>query len=74
MTTLYFTNCKKCNTMYLVGVDGKDIRGSTTSGGNMHLAIGNDEIEKAPKVPKSCPCKKCGMICKVQKIKPKRVI
>ncbi len=64
--TLQFTTCEKCKTTYLVGINGKDIRKSETSGGKNHLAIGNDQLEKAEKLPDEIPCKKCGTICKVE--------
>lgn len=62
---LQFTHCKKCNKDYLVGINHKDITNSNTSGGENHLAISNDEIEKAPDVPKEIPCKNCGELCDV---------
>ncbi len=66
---LQFTHCKKCGKDYLVGMDKKDIRNSKTSGGVNHLAIGNDEIEKAPYVPMKVPCKNCGELCDVDTAK-----
>ncbi len=70
-TTLYFTHCKKCKKDYLVGIDGRDITKSKTSGGEMHLAIGNDEIDKAPKLPLYTDCKNCGETCKIDEVKSK---
>lgn len=63
---LAFTNCKKCKKIYLIGINGKDITQSQTSGGKTYFAIGNDEIEKAPKIKKKMPCKNCGEICEVK--------
>jgi len=67
---LQFTHCEKCNKDYLVGIDKKYIKNSTTSGGKNHLAIGDDEIEKAPYVPMKVPCKNCGELCNIDTIKP----
>lgn len=59
-----------CGKDWLVGIDGKDITGSATSGGYVkgtpYMAIGNDEIAKAPPIQDMMPCKVCG--------KPVRVI
>ena len=67
MTGMQFTDCENCRKMYLVGVDGKDIRDSKTSGGKIgnvpYMAIGNEEIEKAKKIPDKVPCKNCGNMC-----------
>ena len=70
LTHLQFTHCQRCGADYLVGINGKDIRDAKTSGGKFQeipfMAIGNEEIEKAAKLPKEVPCKKCGNLCKVE--------
>lgn len=68
-TTLHFTHCKKCKKDYLVGIDGKDITKSKTSGGKMHLAIGNDEIKEAPIIQIKVPCGNCGELCEIEESK-----
>lgn len=66
---LQFTHCNKCKKDYLVGIDGKNITKSKTSGGKNHLAIGNDQIDKAPKMEKFVNCPSCGNKCKVENAK-----
>ena len=64
---LQFTSCKNCDTDYLVGIDGKDIRNIEMATGVPLLSvIGNEEKDKATQLPDSVPCKKCGNICKVE--------
>lgn len=53
--------------MYLVGINGKNITNAKTSGGKNFFAIGDDEIDNSPKIPKKMPCKNCGKICEVEK-------
>ncbi len=68
----HITNCKKCGKQYIVGINGKDIRTSETSGGKIgdipFMAIGNDEIEKAKPLPVLVDCKNCGNICRISVI------
>jgi hypothetical protein len=53
-----------CGKDWLVGIDGKDIRSSKIGSGNAgdvpFISIGNDEIEHAPRIKSSLPCKICG--------------
>ena len=63
---LQFIHCKKCKKEYLVGINEKDLTKSKTSGGKNHLAIGNDQIDKAPKIEKFVNCKNCGNKCRVE--------
>jgi len=72
MTTLQFIHCNKCDTSWLVGIDGKDIT-VNGSGGDNFIAFGNDEIESAPKISKTKPCKKCGKRCKVKSVTSKKM-
>lgn len=59
-----------CGKDWMIGINGKDITSSQTSGGRMgdvpYLAIGNDEIEKAPDIPQKSPCRKCGEMVDVK--------
>ncbi len=68
MSTLHFIS--HCDSTLLVGIDGKDIRESETSGGKLddtpYMAIGNDEIEKAPDLPEQVKCPKCGKLVDVK--------
>lgn len=68
-TILQITDCKKCGKQYVVGINGKDIRNSETSGGKAgdipFMAIGNDELEKAKYLSELIDCKNCGNICEV---------
>ena len=67
MRLQFITCCKKT---WLVGVDGKNISNATMSGGQVEgtpfLAVGNDELRKAPPIPKTCPCPICGKQVKVE--------
>lgn len=69
---LHFIHCNKCKADYLVGIDNKNIVQSKTSGGKLgktpYMAIGNDEIEKAPRLEDNdeINCSKCGTCCKVE--------
>lgn len=68
-TKLHITDCKKCGKQHVVGINGKDIRDSKTSGGKAgdipFMAIGNDELEKAKALPEEVECKNCGTLCKI---------
>jgi len=71
MVKLQITNCKNCGKDYLVGIDGKDIRQSETSGGEYDripfMAIGNEEMEEAPILANDkIPCKNCGILCELK--------
>lgn len=75
MNGLQMIKCEKCKTEILVGIDGKDIRKTKTSGGKTiiegqkvpFMAIGNEELDKAPKLPDEVSCPTCGTVCKVKK-------
>lgn len=64
---LYYINCE-CEHMYLIGINGKDIRKSPVDNQEL-FAIGQDELDAIDK--KICkgdkiPCPGCGKECKVK--------
>jgi len=65
-----------CGKDRLVGINGKDIRKSKTSGGSVDgvpfMAIGNEEIDDKPQLPTEIPCDKCGTLTKVITLKPEK--
>jgi len=67
MTLHYISHC---GSERVVGIDGKDIRKAATSGGEFDgvpfMAIGNDEIEKAPDLPEKVKCHVCGELVDVK--------
>lgn len=77
MVTLQIIHCKKCNADYLMGIDRKDIGKSKTSGGDFQgtpfMAIGNDEMDKAPEIKSTLDneikCRQCGELCKIKECK-----
>jgi len=72
MSTIQSIHCNKCDISWLVGIDGKDIT-DKGGGGKNFIAFGKDEIESAPKISKTKPCKKCGKLCKVKSSTSKKV-
>lgn len=73
MTTLCFIHCNKCKKDYLVGIDGKELLNAKTSGGKVSktpfMAIGNDELDRMPKIGSESNCRACGTCCKVKCVK-----
>jgi len=64
---------KHCGTTWLVGINGKDIRGWGSGGeldGTPYLAFGNDEIEKAVMLPEESECPTCGELTKIETSEP----
>ena len=59
--------CKKCKTIYLVGIGNKDIR-NKGSGGDNFIGFGNSEISEAKELNRKnkLPCAKCRELCKIQ--------
>ena len=70
---LNIIQCEVCKNSRLVGINGKDIRKSRKSGGKVddipYIGISNEEIEKAPALPKEISCPVCSAICKVKEVK-----
>lgn len=62
---------------WLVGIAGKDIRKSQTSGGKVgdvpYMAIGNDQLSAAPTMPSMVPCRECGELLPVKHAEGKPV-
>lgn len=69
--SILFITCPKCKKDYWVGMNDKDLRGAQKSSGKLDsipwIAVGNDEIEAAPKAAKSVKCHICGTLCQVKK-------
>ena len=70
MTILHFIHCNRCKKDYLVGVDNKELIRAKTSGGKLgntpFMAIGNDELDRMPKIGRETNCRICGTCCQVK--------
>lgn len=66
MSLLQFVTCKNCNSSYMVGFMGKDVRRQKLNGGKCegipYVAIGCNEIIDSPKIKSGevIPCPHCG--------------
>jgi len=74
LSEILFITCPKCKKDYWVGMNGKDLRGAKKTGGKSDgipwIALGNDQIEAAPKAARYVACHICGTRCQVKKAGP----
>jgi hypothetical protein len=68
---LSITSCPVCQSDFLVGIDGRDIRKTPHSGNKEDdsvpfIAFGQEDLDSSPLLPKGqLPCKACGKPCDV---------
>ena len=72
--TLQFIHCDSCGKGFLVGINGKDVRGSNSVAGEFvdipYVGFGNEDLAKAPPLDKEAGCPICGKACEVEHSKP----